>query len=107
MEKNDFKNWLLVKTGKTIPENPLFDACLSDAIELLKHSKFNGIPFEQHYPLDEQMKAVSDSFQGSVKALLLPLSESSNIVFRDVRLSDYQHNRDMLLFQLSQLDVVD
>jgi len=105
MKKNEFKNWLLSKTGNPFPDEPLFDACLSEAIELFNNSKFDNIPMADHLSPDEQLEYVSRTFQSNAKALLLHAAQSPNIVFRGVRLAYYSHDKDKWLLQLSQLNV--
>lgn len=107
MKRDEFENWLFAKTGRSFPSNALFDVCLSSALETFNNSKFNGVPFEDHYPLDVQMKDVLRSFQSRAEALLLSVAPGSAIVFGDVHLGEFSGNRDMLLSQLSQLNVED
>ena len=101
--QTQFIRWVETKTNeKFYITNPFLLACLDEKLELTLNSTINGVPFYQHYSVDELMEQVLNGWHSTAKSFLQLPKSNVNIIFKQIPVPDVE-DRQKILSELSDL----
>lgn len=80
---------------------PLYQGAVIESVERFLNSKYNNVPYHQHYSIEEHNLIMFDTWKQTVE-LMLNNSDSS-ITYKGVKISDYCEIKDEILNHIQNI----
>lgn len=105
MEKEEiqsgFETWLQSKKGIDVNSYSLYQVAVTESVERFLNSKYNDVPFHEHYALEEHNPIMFDTWKHTVELMLK--NTGLSMTYKGVTISDYRDIKAEILNQLQNL----
>lgn len=99
--QSGFEAWLQSEKGIDANSYSLYQAAVIESVERFLNSKYNDVPFHEHYSTLEHNSIMFDTWKHTVELMLK--NTDLSMTYKGVKISEYREIKDELLNQIQNI----